>query len=245
VAQENRIIVNGFYGQLSAGITASATTLVDTGFQALPTVTGTADYVPLAFTDSTLKLTEIMWVTAHASSSSTITVVRAKESTTARAWTTGTTFAQAETTRDGLLPVTSGTIPSDLHVGARVEETDTKLVRQKTFTAGTQASVGVALPSDVGPRRSAANPGTGDTILIRTGNGVIATNGSGDATVNFRVAFPNACCAVTANSADAGAFTGFITITNETASSFDVRCNNVGGGAFNGTMRISYIATGW
>jgi hypothetical protein len=245
VAQEYRQIVDGFYGQLAGAVTAVATSIVDAAFTTLPTITGTANYVPLAFTDSTLHLTEIMWVTAHAAGSSTVTVVRAKEGTTARAWTTGTPFAQAETRRDGLLPVTSGTIPSDLHVGARWVETDTGLVKTKTFTAGNVADRGVALPSQVGPSRSGAFPAAGDTITTRGGHVVVTTNSNGDGSVAFRVAFPLGCLAVTANSGDAVSFVGFVTITNESATGFDFRAQQTSAIPHVGILRLQYTALGW
>jgi hypothetical protein len=245
MAQEYRQIIDGFYGQLASSVTAGATSIVDTAFSALPTITGTANYIPLAFTDSTLHLTEIMWVTAHAASSNTITVVRAKEGTTARAWAAGTPFAQAETRRDGLLPVTSGTIPSDLHVGARFVESDTGLVKQKTLNASNVAAVGVALPSQVGPSRGGGNPPADAVITIRSGHSVTATNVNGDATSTFRVPFPNGIVAVTVQNSDSTVFTGTITVTNESTVDFNYKCLHTSSTPFVGTLRVQYVAVGW
>jgi hypothetical protein len=245
VAQEYRHTLNGFYGQLSSSVTAAATSMTDPAFSALPTITGTADYIPLTLSDQTLRLIETVWVTAHATGSTTVTVVRAKEGTLARAWPSGTPYHQADTVRDGMLATTSLSVPADLHVGARYLETDTGAPKIKSLTAGGVAAAGVARPGDVGPNRGGTYPGTADIITVRTGNVVVTTNASGDATITFRTAFPWSCIAVVASSADPAVFTGTVTVSGESASQFNFRCANPAGTPFVGNARINYVAVGY
>lgn len=177
--------------------------------------------------------------------SSSVSVDRAQEGTLARLWLSGTKFSQADLVRDGLPAYTSGTIPTNLHVGARFVLTDQGAVLMKSLTAGNVAAAGVARPGDVGPTRSGAYPGTADVITHRAGNVVVTTNASGDGTIAFRTPFPWACCAVNANSADPAVFTGPITVSGESTTGFNFRAASSAGVPFVGNVRISYNATGW
>lgn len=250
MANEYRRLLNGEYGQLGGPVTSSATSIVDSSFTILPTITGTAEYIPLSFSAiNGSQKPEVVWVTAHASGSSTVTVVRAKETTTAKSWPLGTQWAQAETLRDALFDVTSGTIPSDLHLGAQFVERDTAALKIKTYTSGNFSLAGVALPSTIGPARAGNFPSAQDTIQMRAAETTVTTNSVGDAPVNFRVAFPNACISVFACSSDYTAFTGTCNIWSEGTTGFDFRAvvfNSSGAVAVvSTTIHIHYIAIGW
>lgn len=249
MANEYRFTANGLYGQMAAGFTAATTSIVDSSFTTIPVITASSQYMPITFTDSTAKLTEIVWVTAHSSGSNTITVARGKEGTTARAWTTGTPWAQAETVRDGQITATSGAQPSERHVGMRWVDTDTGLAKAQSFNGGIVPQFGVALPSDVGPNRAATTPATGSTIVMRGEIETITTNSVGDANVQYRTAFPNGCISVVANGADFTTFAGVTEVWSEGTTGFDLRAIGFNsGGAFavvNTTFKISYVAMGW
>lgn len=75
MANENRIAANSVSG---TGLTCTnvATSITQAGFSALPTV-DTTNYCAL------ICESEIMWVTAHAAASATVTVIRAQEGTVA------------------------------------------------------------------------------------------------------------------------------------------------------------------
>jgi len=246
VANEYRRLLNGVYGQLGGAVTSGATSIVDTSFAQLPVISGTAEYIPLSFSAlNGAQTPEVLWVTAHTSGSSTITVVRAKEGTTAKAWPLGTVWAQAETSRDALFDTTSGAIPSDLHLGAQWVERDTAALKIKTFTSGNFSLAGVALPSAIGPARAGNFPSAQDTIQMRGAETTVTTNGVGDAPVLFRQAFPNACIAVTAVSSDYTAFTGTVTVWSEGVTGFDARCALGASAVINSTIHLPYIAIGW
>lgn len=250
MAFEYRLTLNGEYAQTGALFSSSATSLVDSSFSVLPIITGTADYIPLSFSAiNGLQKPEVVWVTAHASGSNTITVVRAKEGTTAKTWPIGTLWSQSETTRDSQIAVTSGTIPSDLQLGGRFVERDTAALKMRTYTAGNFAQAGVALPSSIGPARAGNFPSAQDTIMMRGGETTVTTNSVGDAPVLFRQAFPNACISVVACSSDYTAFTGTCNVWAEGTTGFDFRAvvfNSSGAVAVvSTTIHIHYIAIGW
>lgn len=250
MAYEYRRVLNGVYGQLSAQVLSSATSITDSSFSSLPTITGTADYIPLSFSAlNGTQTPEVFWVTAHASGSSTVTVARAKEGTTAKTWPSGTQWSQSATIRDALFDTTSGAIPSDLHLGAQWVERDTAALKMKTYTAGNFATAGVALPSSVGPNRSGNFPSAQDTIMVRAAKVQVNTNSVGDANVAFRQSFPNACISVTPVSADYTSFAGTCNVWAEGTTGFDFRAilfNSSGAiAAANATINIHYIAIGW
>lgn len=80
-----RLYANNYTSTLAAAITNSATTVVVTNSTSLPTITG-SDYYYLTIVAGGVY--EIIKVTAR--TNETLTVVRAQESTTGRAWNAGT-----------------------------------------------------------------------------------------------------------------------------------------------------------
>jgi hypothetical protein len=242
MAQEYRLTLDGFFGQLASQLTSGATTHTDAAWAGLPTWTGTSYYVPLALTGS--GNTEFVWVTAHASGTpNQVTLVRAKENTTTRTWVTGTQFAQADMRRDGLIVQSSATSTADFHVGMQWVEDNTGLIKRKTFQSGIVAAAGLALPTEV--NSVAGNPPAGATILHRSGTAVATTNVNGDGTANFVTNFPTAGLIVTATGGDPSVFTGVVHMTGISTSGFTFRAYNLGGSLFVGTLRLQYQATGY
>ncbi|MGW5720771.1 hypothetical protein ACWEVP_31680 [Amycolatopsis sp. NPDC003865] len=102
-------------------------------FTALPSGLSTTMYLPITLQDPANKLYEIVWVTAHAAGSNTITVVRGKEGTAARAWPASTLWTCAPTLRDGVLSVANAAaLPTDAHIGLRVCQQDTQQMLEWT-----------------------------------------------------------------------------------------------------------------
>lgn len=250
MAYEYRRIVNGAYGQLANSLSAVATSMTEPAFSGLPTIAG-ADigpmYIPIALNDQTLKVWEVVWITAHAAGSATVTILRAQEGSTARAWTPGKDWGCNPLRRDGLGDELAASLPSSPHVGLRLVERDTGALKIRTLTQGWQAQVGLALPSDVGPRRDGATPPNGAAILHRSAGGIsVTTNSVGDGFISFRQPFPTNCISVVANSADYTTFGGTCTTWSEGASGFDFRAITPGGvAAANATFKVSYQASGW
>lgn len=119
------------FGQLSSGVTSLDTTLQSAAFANLPSGLSATLYVPITLADDSLGLYETVWVTGHAAASQSVTVVRGREGTTARAWAAGTTWRIAPTIRDTLPVYTRGALPTDAHLGMRCLLSDESIVVEK------------------------------------------------------------------------------------------------------------------
>jgi hypothetical protein len=119
---ELRQNVNYAFGTLSVAGAISDTTLQSADFASLPggASVSTTQYIPIVLQDPTSKLYEIVWINAHTAASTTVTVLRGREGTTARAWASGTLWTLAPTSRDVILGVANrAALPADPHVGMR------------------------------------------------------------------------------------------------------------------------------
>lgn len=126
---ESRLNLNYTFGTLNAAASSSDTTLSSPDFGVLPPTLSTASYVPITLQDPGLKVYEIVWANAHAAGASTVTVVRGKEASAARAWPAGTLWTVTPTLRDGVLPVaTRSALPTDPHGGLRCYLQDEQLI---------------------------------------------------------------------------------------------------------------------
>lgn len=117
---DDRVIVDGAFGNISGGVNAFATSLTSPQFASLPSGLSTVRYLPLVLADDAQRLYEVVWVTAHSESSQTVTVVRGREGSTARSWGTGTLWRCGPTVRD-LIPSfdTRAGLPADPQLGMR------------------------------------------------------------------------------------------------------------------------------
>lgn len=180
MANEYRFPSDYKFGTLTTAAAISDTSLASAEFAALATGYSTALYMPIVLHDPSVGY-EVMWMTAHTASSTSITVVRAKEGTTARAWPSSTQWLVAPTVRDALNVVfTSGGLPSDAHVGARAVQTDTGDVWDKTKNQGWQswpASKAADVASSGTPVPAGSRP-----IFKAAGYPSTNTNGSGQIT---------------------------------------------------------------
>jgi len=190
VANEFREIRDYLFGTLTNAATISDTTITCSDFTVLPTTYTTGRYLPLVLHDPALKLYEVVWVTAHSAASASVTVVRAKEGSTARAWPSGSQVLCAPTVRDGLPVTTRASLPSDANIGQRYSLTDESVVVQRLATTW-GPSVGVCQASEAGPRRSGTIPSTA-VITMRGGHKTGTANASGLVTITHAVAFTTA-----------------------------------------------------
>ncbi|WP_295819202.1 hypothetical protein [uncultured Deinococcus sp.] len=119
---DQRVLLDYRYGNLSGGVNAFATTLVSDQFATLPSDLSTTKYLPLVLADDSQKLYEVVWVVGHSAGSTTITVIRGREGSSAQAWGAGALWRAAPTARDYLVPyATRAALPVDAHLGMRAE----------------------------------------------------------------------------------------------------------------------------
>jgi hypothetical protein len=121
---ELRQNLNYSFGTLSTAAAISDTTLQSSDFSSLPSgaSVSTTQYIPIVLQDPTAKVFEVVWINAHAAASTSVTVLRGREGTSARAWPSGTLWTAAPTVRDALLPVANrAALPAanDAHIGGR------------------------------------------------------------------------------------------------------------------------------
>lgn len=134
---ELRVPANYSFGQLTNAAAISDTSMVSTDFASLQSGLSTTQYMPITLQDPATKVFEIVWATAHTGGSNTLTVVRGREGTTARAWPASTLWACAPTLRDSVLPVANAAaLPADPHVGLRALQLDTQQVVQWGYPGG-------------------------------------------------------------------------------------------------------------
>lgn len=143
---ENRVPFNYAFGALTGAAAISDTTLTSTDFAAgMSTGLSTSTYVPMTLQDPATKLFEIVWVTAHTGGASTVTVVRGREGTSARAWGSGTLWTVAPTLRDIVLPVTTrSALPTDPHVGMRAYIQDEQVAVEYVLNVGWLSQSGMS-----------------------------------------------------------------------------------------------------
>lgn len=165
---ELRVPANYSFGQLTNAAAISDTSMVSTDFAALQSGLSTGLYIPVTLQDPANKLFEIVWATAHTGGSNTLTVVRGREGSTARAWPASTLWACAPTLRDALLPVANAAaLPSDPHVGLRALQQDTQQVVQWGYPGGWALEAGKGIIGLV-KRNVADSVTSGVDVLFET-----------------------------------------------------------------------------
>ena len=205
-------------GTLLEPAAISDTTIKSNAFTGLPTTYSTSRYLPLVLHNPTAGLYELVWVTGHASSSTSVTVVRGREGSTAQAWTAETRVLCAPSSRDVVGVSTLAGLPADAHLGARYAVSDKSYVAEKTNSGGWGPTVGVALGDHVGPRGSGANAPGDAALVVRAGYATGAVDGSGQLAVTFRQPFLTACVAVVL--AGARGSDTFYSVTAESTTGF-------------------------
>lgn len=248
MANEFRDSFNYFVGQLSSPATISDTTLNCADFANLPGgVFSTGRILPVVLHDQALKLFEIVWVTAHTAAATAVTVVRAKENTTARAWGAGTQVLIPPTTRDGVQVLARASLPADASYGMRVALSDESVVLERAG-AGWGPSVGVAQASEIGPRRSGVAIPVTAVSTLRGGHKTGSTGGgTGTLAVTHAAPFANATIATMITLVDSSV-SCVPAVNAETASGFTAQFFKTSDGlpVANGTSVIfQYISLGF
>lgn len=232
-----------FSGSLTSTASAAATSLVAAEFAALPTVYTTDRVLPITLYSPLTNAYEIAWIVGHSAASTTVTVQRAKEATSAAIWNAGTPVVSAPTIRDVGIATTRALLPSDAHGGQKAMLTDEGFSVEKTIDQGWQASVGAAPPGDFGRRFGGAAIPSTKAILQRSDHHTINTDANGRVTVTYKSPFPAETISALANCGEA-----IITPYSSTASTCTFQCINAVSGAAAGSglpINVWYVAFGY
>jgi hypothetical protein len=248
VANEQRAPRDYLSGVLTIAAAISDTTIQSAAFTSLPTNYSSTLYLPLELHDPDAGLYEVVWVTAHAGSSTSVTVVRGREGTSARAWPSGTQVVCAPTVRDTLSSLTRSSLPADGHYGQRVMVSDESVVNERS-SVGWLPTVGVAAPAQVGPNsfNLAQFPSASSIIQLRAGTATGTLDSLGQTTISYRTAFPTATTAVIPVSRYTGS-KGPIVVYAASASSFSIIIYEdpaTGDRASNEDFTVMYVAVGY
>lgn len=210
------------YGTLTTAASISDTSLSSADFAALGTGYSTANYLPIVLLNPVTKLHEKVWVTAHTAASTSVTVVRGRESTAAQAWPSGTQWIVAPTSRDAVGQYNSTATPTDPHVGLTLVLQDKGgEVRQYTRNQGYQPDVGIGTPAEIGKVRAGTAIPNGYAMIVRAGYASGTTDASGLFTVTYTAPFPTATQVVVVGFS--GSYVNPVTVTAETASGFTAK----------------------
>lgn len=238
------------FGTLSVAAAIGDTSISSAQFSTLPSNFTTSAVMPMVLLNASTGAREVVWVTAHTASATSVTVVRGKEGTSAQAWPSGTQWICAPTAaRDGMPAMTTAALNAmtDQHVGMRALNTDTSTVWDWTFSAGWQPEVGVAKPTDLNPNRSGASMPNTANPMVRAGYVTGTTSAGGDISATFTGAFPNGCHLALAGVADAGVWLGLVNVSAESATGLTIHCADVSPFAAHasGLVKLFYIALGY
>lgn len=189
-------------GRLLEAAAISDVVLKSSAFSALPgSFYSASRYLPLVLIDQAAGVFEVVWVTAHTAASTSVTAVRAREGTTARAWPADTRVICAPTLRDVLYPVaTRSALPTDAHVGMRAEIADENVITEKLLsgwstpggwtnytpawtTSGTDPSLGNGVLSAEWTR-------VGSLVVVRVGLTFGSTTNPGPAGLGWSFSAP-------------------------------------------------------
>jgi hypothetical protein len=133
---------------------------------------------------------------------------------------------------------------TDQHVGQRVLENDTGLLKTATYGSGWVADVGQCLPIECQKTAANATVPTPATIISRMGNAVSATPSSGIVAITFPVAFPNGVIGGLSSSTWSAQFEGIVTMDSLTTTGVQLRPKTLAG-ATPGTCSLFWIVWGW
>lgn len=242
-----RMPADYLFGTLSQAAAVGDTSISSASFANLATSYTTSAVLPIVLHNPSTGVREVVWVTAHTAASTSVTVVRGKEGTSAQAWPSGTQWIVAPTAaRDGLSAYSAATLAAmtDQHVGMRALETDSSVVKHWTFAAGWQAEVGACRPADCGPTAAGGTVPTAANILTRMGCVLNATPSSGLITVTFAQPFSNGYIGALCGSLAGGQFIGTVCCESGSVTGMSLRPTQYNSAA-PGTCSVFYVAFGW
>lgn len=249
MALDQRIHKDYFAGVLQLQALISDLTLTSTSFAPLSAGFSANVYMPLVLHNPSTGAYEIVYIVAHSAASTTVTVQRGKEGTTAQAWPANTQILDAVTARDLIPHFTRALLPTDAHLGMRALVTDENAVQAKYYH-GWGPAVGMALARAIGPQRAGGNPPDSAILMASVGARTdFAPNGSGQVTITWRQPFPTACLYAHAWSIDATRFIGWCTPISENATDGLFYLHTVSGGnivaAVGSPLSLAWIAYGY
>jgi hypothetical protein len=248
VSYEYRSNKDYFFGTLLNATAISDTSLSSAAFTGLDADYSSATpgkYIPLELHDPAQGLYEIVWVVGHAAGSQSITVVRGREGTPARAWNAGTQVVCAPTAgRDALGASASNNLPSDPHIGQRVARTN----RQDVVERGNGVwgpSVGAGIAADQGVNMHGTAVPDGAVLLFRCGTAGPSTDAQGGLPCVFKTPFPNGCLSIAAHSTFFNAY-GQLVLSAVRPSGADIFFLRPDGSRLaSATASYTYMAIGW
>lgn len=189
---EQRAIQNYFSTSLLVNASITDTTMRAAGFADLPPDLSTTKYTPLVLHDDAQALYEIVWVSGHTGTSDTVTVVRGKEGSTARAWPANTRVECAPTAYDVVKASVLAGLPTDAPIGMRAMLGD-KFDTRERVNGYWAPSAGAGIASDQKNNMMGVTPPNGACFLLRMGTAGAATDANGKLSCTFQTPFPNNC----------------------------------------------------
>lgn len=247
VFRDNR---NYFFGTLSAGCASTDVTLSSASFANLPNAYygATSIILPLILQNAATGAFEIVYVTAHTASSTSITVVRGQEGSTAQAWPAGTPVGNDITTYDGKPVGPKAGFPAAPQIGLEGVFSDALfggIPAIATANAGWQPSVGMGWNTDQGNDiATAAAVPAGSTILCRAGQRISGSPAAHILAITFVNPFPNGIITCIAGSGNQGQFQGVVACSSMTRTGFTAFCSQLDTSS-PGTATVNYLAVGW
>lgn len=200
---------NAARAYLSAGISDTDTTItISAGGSLFPTISG-SDFCRAVLQDSTG--IEIVLVTAHTAGSTSFTVTRGQEGTTARAFASGSVFGVRLTAADGDTFAAKVAGPASATDSALVafDGTTGKLIKQASTVTVAQGGTGQTSYTDGQLLIGNSSGNTLTKATLTPGSGISITNGNGSisiaSTASVSAATPTALGTVYGSMTTAGA----------------------------------------
>jgi hypothetical protein len=198
MANTYRALTEYFFGTLSVGLAAADVTIQGSAIANLPIVTpgsgpsGASPYVPLVLQNSATGVSEVVWVTTHTTGSTSATISRGMEGSTAQVWPANSLFACAPTTFDFPALGTLSTFDSVTigHVAKRMIDGTTGRIFEKTQLAAWQ-SPAYAPPDGNGPGQGGSATPSNAAMIIESGGFSGTSDSGGQISATFGKAFPN------------------------------------------------------
>lgn len=199
MANEIRVRSNFLFGTITDNpLTIGATTINSANFVSVPAIDNTQHAVLVLDPAGLNGTPEIVYVTAHTASTTSLTVTRGQELSTARQHPSGTQWYLAPTARDYDSIVTSATRPGVPYFGELIFETDTNTYSGRSTTGAWQTVMPLGAWTNFTPTLT---QGVGVTFtntysrFIRTGRIItaetaLAVTSNGSAGVKVQVTLP-------------------------------------------------------
>lgn len=238
------------FGQLDLAVTALDTTLASSSFTSLGTSYTTTRYMPIVLSDDARKVYEVVWITGHNQGSSTVTVVRGKENSTAQAWPAGTPWRAAPTVRETPMVSSLGGLPTDAHIGARAVTTDDNYMREKTALQGWLPTARGTAAGMKPTMQGNLTPPAGVVPIIKAFHAQATTDGTGSL-ANWPWpdgGFPTAVAAAVATPMYIGGenFVGYVRMSAVSATAATWQCFQSNGSVLANTLvNLNIIAVGY